>query len=79
MGRLKYAAPASKPNDYITLKAEMDVIIAFSACPNDKLEVRSRPRPAHSLLVLAKNIVMYSPPGRAWSLMAADSRLNQRL
>lgn len=40
-GALRYAAPASKANDYITLRAEMDTIIAFSACPNDKLEVSS--------------------------------------
>ena len=39
VGKLRYAAPASKPNDYICLRAEMNVVVAMSACPNDKLEV----------------------------------------
>jgi len=38
-GVLQYAAPTSKPNDYIVFQAEMDAVIAFSACPNDILEV----------------------------------------
>lgn len=38
-GVLQYAAPTSKPNDYIVFRADMDVVIAFSACPNDILEV----------------------------------------
>ena len=32
---LQFVPPASKAGDYITLKAEMDCIVAFSACPND--------------------------------------------
>ena len=32
---LSYRPPVSKPGDYIIFRAEMDCIMAFSACPND--------------------------------------------
>ena len=32
-GSLEFVAPVSKPGDYIVMKAEMDCIVAFSACP----------------------------------------------
>ena len=32
-GSLEFVVPASKPGDYIILRAEMDCIVAFSACP----------------------------------------------
>lgn len=38
-GELQYVAPTSKPNDYVVFRADMDAVIAFSACPNDMLEV----------------------------------------
>jgi len=42
-GSLEFVAPASKPGDYVVLKAEMDCIVAFSACPQDIIPVRSIP------------------------------------
>ena len=33
-GKLENKAPASKPGDYVTLRADMDAVIVFSACPN---------------------------------------------
>ena len=33
-GNLENKVPASKPGDYIILRAEMDAIIVFSCCPN---------------------------------------------
>ena len=32
-GSLEFEPPKSKPGDYIVMRAEMDCIIAFSACP----------------------------------------------
>lgn len=34
-GSLTFEPPLSKPGDYILLLAEMDCVIAFSACPQD--------------------------------------------
>lgn len=38
-GKLTYEAPESKPGDSVTLRAEMDCIVAFSACPQDLLPI----------------------------------------
>ena len=38
-GNLEWRAPVSKAGDAITLKAEMDCIVAFSACPMDLLPI----------------------------------------
>lgn len=38
-GGLEWRAPVSKPGDAITLRAEMDCIVAFSACPMDLLPI----------------------------------------
>ncbi|MEL0020792.1 MAG: urea carboxylase-associated family protein [Rickettsiales bacterium] len=49
-GRLDWRAPVSKPGDAITLRAEMDCIVAFSACPMDLLPINGpdgRPTEAH--------------------------------
>jgi urea carboxylase-associated protein 1 len=35
-GAIKVEAPRSKPNDYVDLKAEMDLIIAISNCPQER-------------------------------------------
>lgn len=32
----------SKPGDYVVLKAEMDVVMAFSACPQDIVPINSK-------------------------------------
>jgi uncharacterized protein YcgI (DUF1989 family) len=36
-GEIDYRAPVTKPGQSITLRAEMDLIIVFSACPQDML------------------------------------------
>jgi uncharacterized protein YcgI (DUF1989 family) len=38
-GRIAFRAPVSAPGQYVTLRAEMDLIIALSACPQDLLPV----------------------------------------
>ena len=37
--RLDFRAPENKPGVYVTLRAEMDCIMAFSACPQDILPI----------------------------------------
>ena len=34
-GSVSFQAPVSKAGDYVTLQAEMDCVVAFSACPQD--------------------------------------------
>jgi len=42
-GGLSFAAPPEPlPGGYVTLRAEMDLIIAFSACPQDILPINGR-------------------------------------
>ncbi len=43
-GVLAFDAPASKPGDYVSFRAEMDLVIAFSACPQDILPINGRNR-----------------------------------
>lgn len=38
-GRLAFEAPKSKPGDHVVFLAEMDLVIAFSACPQDILPI----------------------------------------
>ena len=42
-GILKLDQPVSKPGDYVILRAEMDAVIAFSACPQDILPLINGP------------------------------------
>jgi uncharacterized protein YcgI (DUF1989 family) len=37
--RVEFRPPLSKPNQYIALRAEIDLIIAFSACPQDMIPI----------------------------------------
>jgi uncharacterized protein YcgI (DUF1989 family) len=49
-GRLSFEAPVGKPGDYVVLQAEVDAIIAMSACPQDILPINGRsgkPTEAH--------------------------------
>jgi hypothetical protein len=49
-GALSFEAPVTKPGDYVVLRAEQDVIVAFSACPQDILPINGRhttPTEAH--------------------------------
>jgi uncharacterized protein YcgI (DUF1989 family) len=53
-GRLALEEPVSKPGDYVVLRAEMDAVIAFSACPQDILPINGRarrPTEAHFQLI----------------------------
>lgn len=49
-GELSWEEPLSEPGSYVTLRAEMDLVIAFSACPQDILPINGRtgrPTEAH--------------------------------
>lgn len=47
-GVLSFEPPVSKPGEYIALRAEMDLIIVFSACPQDMVPVNNmNPTEAH--------------------------------
>ena len=49
-GSLSFQAPVSKPGDYVLFRAEMDAVVAFSACPQDILPINGKgcmPTEAH--------------------------------
>jgi uncharacterized protein len=49
-GEITFEAPVTKPGDTVTFRAERDLIIAFSACPQDMLPINGvgkRPTEAH--------------------------------
>lgn len=51
-GALSFEAPVSEAGQYITLQAEMDLVIVFSACPQDILPVNGlNPTDAHFCLL----------------------------
>lgn len=53
-GALSFEAPTSKPGQYSVLRAEMDLIIAFSTCPQDMLPVNgvdATPTNAHFVIL----------------------------
>jgi uncharacterized protein YcgI (DUF1989 family) len=41
-GRLGWGEPVSTPGSYAVFRAEMDLVIAFSACPQDILPINGR-------------------------------------
>ena len=43
-GELSFELPVSTPGSYVALRAEMDLVIAFSACPQDILLINGRGR-----------------------------------
>jgi uncharacterized protein YcgI (DUF1989 family) len=48
--RVTLEPPVSTPGSYVTLRAEMDLVIAFSACPMDLLPINGvdcKPTEAH--------------------------------
>jgi uncharacterized protein len=50
---LSFEAPVSTPGSYVLFKAEMDLVIAFSACPQDILPINGvghMPTEAHFLV-----------------------------
>jgi len=53
-GATAWGEPLSKPGDYVMLRAEMDVVVAMSACPQDMLPINGRgmkPTEAHYRVV----------------------------
>ena len=42
MGELSFEPPVSTPGSYVLLRAEVDLIAAFSACPQDILPINGR-------------------------------------
>lgn len=49
-GATAWGTPLSKPGDYVVLRAEMDCIVAMSACPQDLLPINGKdciPTEAH--------------------------------
>ena len=55
-GSVGFEPPVCKPGDYITLRAEMDCIIAFSACPQDMVPINGAdcvPTEAHFQIISA--------------------------
>lgn len=49
-GALAFEPPLTRPGDYVVFEARMDVVIAFSACPQDILPINGkagRPTEAH--------------------------------
>lgn len=49
-GALAFEPPLTRPGDYVVLEANLDLVIAFSACPQDILPVNGkagRPTEAH--------------------------------
>ena len=43
-GNLKFEDPVSEPGEYVIFKAEMDAVLAFSACPQDILLINGPDR-----------------------------------
>ncbi len=41
-GRLSFDPPTSRPGDHVTLRAELDCVVAMSACPQDILPINGR-------------------------------------
>jgi uncharacterized protein len=52
-GTLSFDPPVSTPGCYLLLRAEMDLVVAFSACPQDMLPINGRagkPTEAHFVI-----------------------------
>ena len=53
-GQLSFDPPTSKPGDRVTLRAELDCVVAMSACPQDILPINGttgKPTEAHYEIV----------------------------
>ena len=42
LGALSFDPPTTKPGDFVTLRAELDCIVAMSACPQDILPINGK-------------------------------------
>jgi hypothetical protein len=65
---LKTAPTPGRPGDHVSLRADMDCVVAFSACPQDIVPIQGGaanvPRDAH-YAVLAESFASI-PPSRPW-------------
>ncbi len=53
-GQLSFEPPVSQPGDYVLLRAEIDCVVVFSACPQDKVPINGEactPTEAHFEIV----------------------------
>jgi uncharacterized protein YcgI (DUF1989 family) len=51
-GKLSFEVPLSEAGQYVTLRAEMDLIVAFSACPQDLVPVNDgKPEDVHYQII----------------------------
>jgi uncharacterized protein YcgI (DUF1989 family) len=53
-GSVSFEPPVCKPGDYVLLRAELDCVVAFSACPQDMVPINGvacRPTEVHLELV----------------------------
>lgn len=53
-GGLSFDPPTTKPGDYVTLRAELDCIVAMSCCPQDILPINGtagKPTEAHFVIL----------------------------
>ena len=53
-GQLSFEPPVSQPGDYVLLRAEIDCVVAFSACPQDQVPINGEactPTEAHFEIV----------------------------
>jgi uncharacterized protein YcgI (DUF1989 family) len=41
-GGLSFDPPTTKPGDFVTLRAELDCVVAMSACPQDILPINGK-------------------------------------
>ena len=52
-GTIDFQPTVAKPGDYVLLRAEMSVVMAFSACPQDILPINStKPVEAHVEIIV---------------------------
>jgi uncharacterized protein YcgI (DUF1989 family) len=59
--RVEVRPPVSTPGSYAALRAEMDCVAAFSACPQDRLPVNGLAmRPTHAHFEIADGIPVKS-------------------
>jgi uncharacterized protein YcgI (DUF1989 family) len=53
-GEVSFQPPVSTPGSFVVLRAEMDLVIVFSACPQDILLINGAerlPTEAHFLII----------------------------
>jgi uncharacterized protein YcgI (DUF1989 family) len=63
-GTIVIAAPISTPGSYVVLRAELDVLVVLSACPQD-MAATNGPGPADAHYELLRNRVSSSSPASA--------------